>query len=218
MTTIQPDARSASGTSHGSRITRPAHRTSHRHSPPHSLYSRIYPKTSRWRKCRSSTPQLSLSSPSQSGSVSCPDVLSTSTMSLPAIIPLCMKRNTLSISATLSSSSADTQNPPRPSKRTVTGFLRGIKRLKRHSSSLSTEVWSSESTDTTSHSSSRLLMHHFTAGSSSTTVPCGIELLNDETSCSPTSPSSWIYMSSTSKNLASLAVTQKGVPIQSDQV
>ena len=71
MTTIQPDTRSASGTSHGSRVTRPAHRTSHCHSPPHSLYSRIYPETSRRRKCRSSTPQLSLSSPSQSGSVSC---------------------------------------------------------------------------------------------------------------------------------------------------
>ena len=218
MTTIQPDARSASGTSHGSRVMRPAHHTSHRHSPPHSLYSRIYPETSRRRKCCSSTPQLSLSSPSQSGSVSCLDVPSTSTMSLPAIIPLRMKRNAPSISATLSSSSADTQNPPRLSKRTVTGFLCGIKRLKRRSLSLSTEVWSSESMDTTSHSSSHLSMHHFTAGSSSTTVPCGIELLNDETSCSPTSPSSRIYMSSTSKNLASLAVTQKGVPVQSDQV
>ena len=72
--------------------------------------------------------------------------------------------------------------------------------------------------DATSHSSSCLSTHHFTAGSSSTTVPCATELLNDKTSCSPTSLSSWIYMSSTSKNLASLAVTQKGVPIRSDQV
>ena len=218
MTTIQPDARSASRTSHGSRVMRPARHTSHRHSPPRSQYLRIYPKTSRRRKRRSSTPRLSLSSPSQSGSVSCPDVPSTSTTSSPAIIPLRMKRNALSILATLSSSSAGAQNPPRLSKLTVTGFLRGIKQLKRRSLSLSTEVRSSESTDTTSHSSSHLSTHHFTAGSSSTTVPCGIELLNSETSCSPTSPSSQIYTSSTSKNLASLAVTQKGIPVQSDQV
>ena len=50
------------------------------------------------------------------------------------------------------------------------------------------------------------------------TVPYRTELLNDETSCSPTSLSSQIYTSSTSKNLASQAVTQKGVPVQSDQV
>ena len=139
-------------------------------------------------------------------------------MSLPAIIPLHMKRNALSVSVTSSSSSVGTQNPPRLSKCTVTGFLHGIKRLRQRSSSLSTEVWSSESTDTTSHSSSCLSTHRFTAGSSSMTVPCTTELLNDETSCSPTSPSSQTYMSSTSKNLASLAVIQKGVPVQSDQV
>ena len=129
-----------------------------------------------------------------------------------------MKRNAPSVSATSSSSLASARNPPRPSKCTVTGFLHGIKQLKQRSSSLSTEVRSSESMDATSHSSSCLSTHHFTARSSSMTVPCATELLNDETSCSPISPSSWIYTSSTSKNLASLAVTQKGVAIQLDQV
>ena len=218
MMMIRPDTRSASGTSHGSHVMRPVRHTSHCHLPRRSLYSRIYPETSRRRKHRSSTPRLSLSSLSRSGSVSCLDAPSTLTTSLPAIIPLRMKRNALSISATSSSSSAGTRNPPRPSKHMVTGFLRGIKQLKRRSSSLSTEVRSSESTDATSHSSSRLSTHHFTAGSSSTTVPCATVLHNDETSCSPISPSSQIYTSSTSKNLASLAVTQKGVPVQSDQV
>ena len=218
MMMIRPDARSASRTFHGSCVTRPVCHTSHRHSPRCSLYSRIYPETSRQRKCHSSTPRLSLSSLSRSGSVSCPDVPSTSTTSSPAIIPLRMKRNAPSVLATSSSSSAGARNPPRPSKCMVTGFLHRIKRLKQRSSSLSTEVRSSESMDATSHSSSHLSTHHFTAGSSSTTVPCTTVLLNDETSCSPISPSSRIYTSFTSKNLASLAVTQKGVPVQSDQV
>ena len=117
-----------------------------------------------------------------------------------------MKRNATSISATSSSSSAGARKPPRLSKRMVTGFLCGIKQLKRRSLSLSTEVQSSESMDATSRSSSHLSMHHYTARSSSTTMLCGTELLNNET------------MSSTSKNLASLAVTPKGVPVQSDQV
>ena len=190
MTTIQPDARSASGTSHGSCVTRPAHRTSHCHSPPHSLYSRIYPETSRRRKCCSSTPQLSLSSPSQSGSVSCLNMPSTSTTSLPAIIPLRMKRNALSVSATLSSSSADTQNPPRPSKRMVTGFLHGIKQLKRRSSSLSTEVWSSESMDTTSQQDHPVRPCR-AESSCSTMKPLAHQLLRVHGSTCPPHPKTW---------------------------
>ena len=62
MTMIRPDTRSASRTSYGSHVTRPVHHTSHCLSPPCSLYSRIYPKTSRWWRPHSSIPWLSFSS------------------------------------------------------------------------------------------------------------------------------------------------------------
>ena len=84
--------------------------------------------------------------------------------------------------------------------------------------SLSTEQQNSESMVTTSHSSSLHLMCHFTAESSSMTVPYRTKLHNDETSCSPTSQSSLTFMSSTSKSLALLVVIQRNIPKWLDQV
>ena len=139
-------------------------------------------------------------------------------MSLPVITPYCMKRNALSTSETLSSSSVVTQNPLKPLRCMVTGFLCGIKQLRQCSLSLSTEQQNSGSTAATSRSSSLHSMCHFTAESSSMTMLYGTKLHNDETLCSPTSLSSLTFMSSTSKSLALPVVIQRDIPKWLDQV
>ena len=100
-----------------------------------------------------------------------------------------MKKSALSISVRSSLSSV-TQGPPKRLKHMATGFLHGIRQLKQHSLSLSTEPPNSETMAITSLSSSPHLNHHCIPGSSSMTTQCETVLPSVATFCSPTLPSS----------------------------